>query len=123
MTGTTLHIPTLETQRLTLRAPRWSDFDAYAEFRGDAARTEFRDDVVDVGPQCCRRSARFKCRHDARTFSFSGSRFERYDRSATFGQCCPAHHVNGATRSGPLATPEHIGTDLAEEVDFHRRVD
>lgn len=32
MTGTTLHIPTLETERLILRAPRPSDFDAYAAF-------------------------------------------------------------------------------------------
>lgn len=27
-------IPTIETERLTLRSPRWSDFDAYADFRG-----------------------------------------------------------------------------------------
>lgn len=40
MTGTTLHIPTLETERLRLRAPRASDFDAYADFRGsERART------------------------------------------------------------------------------------
>lgn len=41
MTGTSLHIPTLDTGRLILRAPRWSDFDAYAAFRSDPARTEF----------------------------------------------------------------------------------
>lgn len=34
MTGTTIHIPTLETGRLRLRAPRLSDFEAYAAFRG-----------------------------------------------------------------------------------------
>ena len=34
MTGTTLHIPTLESERLRLRAARASDFDAFAEFRG-----------------------------------------------------------------------------------------
>ena len=34
MTGTTLHIPTVETARLRLRAPRASDFEAYAAFRG-----------------------------------------------------------------------------------------
>ena len=33
-------IPTLTTQRLTLRAPRLSDFDAYAEFR-TSARASF----------------------------------------------------------------------------------
>lgn len=33
MTGTTVHIPTLETGRLRLRAPRASDLDAYAAFR------------------------------------------------------------------------------------------
>lgn len=27
-------IPTLETERLRLRSPRWDDFEAYAEFRG-----------------------------------------------------------------------------------------
>ena len=27
-------IPTLQTERLTLRTPRWEDFDAYAAFRG-----------------------------------------------------------------------------------------
>ncbi|MFA3920289.1 GNAT family N-acetyltransferase [Ruegeria hyattellae] len=32
MNGTTLHIPTLETERLILRAPRLSDLDAYAAF-------------------------------------------------------------------------------------------
>lgn len=32
MTGTELHIPTLETERLRLRAPKASDFDAYADF-------------------------------------------------------------------------------------------
>ncbi|CTQ48152.1 GNAT family N-acetyltransferase [Jannaschia donghaensis] len=32
MTGTDFEIPTLKTERLTLRAPRASDFDAYAEF-------------------------------------------------------------------------------------------
>lgn len=32
-------IPTLTTKRLTLRAPRWDDFEAYAAFRGsDRAR-------------------------------------------------------------------------------------
>uniref|UniRef100_UPI0039B83075 GNAT family N-acetyltransferase n=1 Tax=Albidovulum sp. TaxID=1872424 RepID=UPI0039B83075 len=34
MTGTSIHIPTLETGRLRLRAPRLSDFEAYAAFRG-----------------------------------------------------------------------------------------
>ncbi|MEM9212412.1 MAG: GNAT family N-acetyltransferase [Pseudomonadota bacterium] len=29
-----IDIPTLYTERLTLRAPQWSDFEAYAEFRG-----------------------------------------------------------------------------------------
>ena len=29
-----IDIPTLYTERLTLRAPRLSDFEAYAEFRG-----------------------------------------------------------------------------------------
>jgi ribosomal-protein-alanine N-acetyltransferase len=39
MTGTKIHIPTLRTERLVLRAPRMSDFDAYAAFRGsDRAR-------------------------------------------------------------------------------------
>ncbi len=33
MSGTDLHIPTLVTERLTLRAPRAADFDAFAEFR------------------------------------------------------------------------------------------
>jgi RimJ/RimL family protein N-acetyltransferase len=31
VTGTTVHIPTLETERLVLRAPRLEDFAAYAE--------------------------------------------------------------------------------------------
>ncbi len=53
MTGTAVHIHTLTTDRLTLRAPRWSDFDAYAAFRGDPARTRFlggpfsRDEAFD----------------------------------------------------------------------------
>lgn len=34
MTATTVHIPTLTTERLTLRAPEARDFDAYAAFRG-----------------------------------------------------------------------------------------
>ncbi|MFO6464723.1 GNAT family N-acetyltransferase [Jannaschia sp. KMU-145] len=33
MTDTVLHIPTLVTERLTLRAPRAADMDAYAAFR------------------------------------------------------------------------------------------
>ena len=33
MTETTIHIPTLETERLRLRAPMQSDFEAYATFR------------------------------------------------------------------------------------------
>ena len=35
MTGseTTVNIPTVETERLRLRAAKWSDFDAYADFR------------------------------------------------------------------------------------------
>jgi ribosomal-protein-alanine N-acetyltransferase len=33
MTGTTLHIPELRTERFLLRAAKPSDFDAYAEFR------------------------------------------------------------------------------------------
>lgn len=33
MTGTTLHIPTIETERLRLRAPQPADFEAYAAFR------------------------------------------------------------------------------------------
>ena len=40
MTGTTIHIPTLETERLRLRAPGPADFEAFAAFRGSArART------------------------------------------------------------------------------------
>ena len=39
MTGTTIHIPTLRTERLFLRAPRASDLDAYAEFRGSDRST------------------------------------------------------------------------------------
>ncbi len=34
MTGITLYIPTLETERLRLRAPIAADFEAYAAFRG-----------------------------------------------------------------------------------------
>ncbi len=41
MTGTTLHIPTVETDRLRLRAAKWSDYPAYAAFRGDAGQTRF----------------------------------------------------------------------------------
>lgn len=33
MTAATISIPTLETARLRLRAPRMADFDAYADFR------------------------------------------------------------------------------------------
>ncbi len=33
MTGATLHIPTLETERLRLRAPVMADFETYAAFR------------------------------------------------------------------------------------------
>lgn len=33
MTGTTIHIPTLETERLVLRCPRIEDFEAYSAFR------------------------------------------------------------------------------------------
>jgi ribosomal-protein-alanine N-acetyltransferase len=36
MTGTTIVIPTLTTERLTLRAPRLDDLDAYAAFRSSA---------------------------------------------------------------------------------------
>jgi len=32
--STIIDIPTLETERLRLRAAEWSDFDAYADFRG-----------------------------------------------------------------------------------------
>lgn len=32
MTGTTVHIPTLETERLILRVPRFEDFDPFFEF-------------------------------------------------------------------------------------------
>ncbi|MEM1074073.1 MAG: GNAT family N-acetyltransferase [Pseudomonadota bacterium] len=34
MTGTTIHIPTLRTERLVMRAPRMSDLETYAAFRG-----------------------------------------------------------------------------------------
>ncbi len=50
MTGTTLHIPTIETERLRLRAPQWSDFDAFAAFRM-SARTEH------LGGPCTRTQA------------------------------------------------------------------
>ncbi|WP_299025463.1 GNAT family N-acetyltransferase [uncultured Sulfitobacter sp.] len=33
MNAVTLHIPTLETERLRLRCPQWSDFEAFAAFR------------------------------------------------------------------------------------------
>lgn len=36
MTETVIRIPTLETERLVLRAARMSDFDTYAAFRGGA---------------------------------------------------------------------------------------
>lgn len=32
MSGTDIHIPTLETERLILRAPHWADFEAYAAY-------------------------------------------------------------------------------------------
>jgi RimJ/RimL family protein N-acetyltransferase len=41
MTGTTIHIPTLQTDRLILRAPRMDDFRAYAAFRADTDRMRF----------------------------------------------------------------------------------
>lgn len=34
MTGTSFHIPTIETERLRLRAPRLADFERWAEFFG-----------------------------------------------------------------------------------------
>lgn len=44
MTGVTLHIPTLETPRLTLRAHRLGDFDAYAQtLASDRARHMVED--------------------------------------------------------------------------------
>ena len=47
---TTLHIPTVETQNLRLRAPLWSDFDAFAAFRM-SERTKF------LGGPCTRTQA------------------------------------------------------------------
>ncbi len=38
---TCIEIPELTTERLRLRAPRFSDYDAYAAFRGDPVRTRF----------------------------------------------------------------------------------
>lgn len=40
MTGTDIHIPTIETERLRLRAPMIDDFEAYAAFRA-SDRTQF----------------------------------------------------------------------------------
>jgi RimJ/RimL family protein N-acetyltransferase len=41
MTGSGVHIPTLETERLILRAPRLADFEAWAEyFASDRSRHE-----------------------------------------------------------------------------------
>ncbi len=57
MTGTTIHIPTLTTERLTLRAPKASDFDAYAAFRasdrvallgGPYSRTQSFDQLGEI---------------------------------------------------------------------------
>jgi len=39
MTHNSLHIPTLETDRLRLRAPTMADFPAFAAFRADPVRT------------------------------------------------------------------------------------
>ena len=50
MTGTTLHIPTVETENLRLRCPRLSDFDAYAAFR-------MSDRAKHVGGACTRAQA------------------------------------------------------------------
>jgi ribosomal-protein-alanine N-acetyltransferase len=41
MTGMTVHIPTLRTERLRLRAARLSDFHAFAAFRADPERTRY----------------------------------------------------------------------------------
>lgn len=48
---TALTIPTVQTERLRLRAPKMSDFDAFAAFRMDAART------AGVGGPCTRAEA------------------------------------------------------------------
>lgn len=57
MTGTTIHIPTLTTERLNLRAPKMSDFDTYAAFResdralglgGPYTRTQSFDQLCEV---------------------------------------------------------------------------
>ena len=48
---TTLTIPTIETENLRLRAPRLSDFDAYAAFRTDPVR------MAGMGGACTRAQA------------------------------------------------------------------
>ncbi|KIN62350.1 Acetyltransferase, GNAT family protein [Sulfitobacter noctilucicola] len=50
MNGTSLHIPTVETERLRLRAPVWSDFDAFAAFR-------MSDRTKHLGGPCTRTQA------------------------------------------------------------------
>lgn len=47
---TTLIIPTVETERLRLRAPQWSDFDAFAAFR-------MSDRTKHLGGACTRTQA------------------------------------------------------------------
>lgn len=47
---TTLIIPTVETERLRLRAPEWSDFDAFAAFR-------MSDRTAHLGGPCTRTQA------------------------------------------------------------------
>lgn len=47
---TTLIIPTVETERLRLRAPQWSDFDAFAAFR-------MSDSTKHLGGACTRTQA------------------------------------------------------------------
>ena len=46
MTAVTVHIPTLETERLVLRAPRHADFDRWAEFFA-TPRAEFERGILD----------------------------------------------------------------------------
>ncbi|NRA98791.1 MAG: GNAT family N-acetyltransferase [Rhodobacteraceae bacterium] len=114
MTGTTVQIPTLETERLFLRAPRMDDFDMFFDFFA-SDRAEFVG-----GPQTDRLSAWRGYGHIAGQWVLRGyGSFVVTDKttSAPIGLCGPWHPVTWpeAEIGWSVWTPDAEGKGFAFE--------
>jgi len=109
-------IPTLKTERLTLRAPRYSDGEAYARCVGDKRVSDMCDTIPhplpeDMWEKFIENMSSSKPDADVWMVDFTES-----DMPDTIGNICLIARTDKQSEIGGVLTPEYWGSGIAQEV-------